>query len=137
MVTVCESFFCAIPQPTAFSSHRTYLRRMDVVELTSFNKNSKGHSLSLFIFSDSMEVSVSHVHAYTCDVWTNVCMYILQIAKRRSGHHGFGRPSTKPYRHLEFLPYAHIRFVVDFSEAEGNAIHVCVCICGSFLRDRL
>lgn len=42
------------------------------------------------------------------------------MAKIRSGH-GFSamKGPTKPYRHLEFLPYTHIRTIVDFIDNEG------------------
>lgn len=76
------------------SSHRSFISRFDVVEVSSVTgKGSKTLYVTLFLFSDSME-----------------------IAKKRSAH-GFRGPS-KPYRHLEFLSYSHIRSIVDFIDSE-------------------
>ena len=38
------------------SSHRQFLRRVDLLDICNPNKGHKGDPLSLFMFSDSMEV---------------------------------------------------------------------------------
>ena len=57
-----------------------------------------------------------HVHIHIASIYYGFC-YSSQIAKKRSAH-GFRGPS-KPYRHLEFLSYSHIRSIVDFIDSEG------------------
>jgi hypothetical protein len=78
------------------SSHRSFISRHDVIELSLSSKASKPLSVALFLFSDSIE-----------------------IAKIRSGH-GLAamKGQYKPFRHLEFLTYTNIRSIVDFSDNE-------------------
>lgn len=44
-----------------------------------------------------------------------------QITKRR-GTHSVLKASTKPYRHLQFLSYSHVRSVVSFSDGAGGSL---------------
>ncbi|CAI8002154.1 Protein ECT2 [Geodia barretti] len=77
---------------TVLSSHRQFLRRLDLLDIS--RGHSRGDPLALYIFSDSME-----------------------IARRRPS--GFGmKTATKPFKHLEFLPYTYIRSIINFEDTE-------------------
>ena len=44
------------PQATVLSSHRSFLSRLDLLDVGNPNKATKGDPLSMFLFSDSIEV---------------------------------------------------------------------------------
>ena len=53
---------CIIPfvlQATLLSAQRSFLRRVDVVDIGNPSKGGKGDSIAMFLFSDSIEVKRS------------------------------------------------------------------------------
>lgn len=48
---------CVAPQATVLSSHRQFLRRLDLLDIS--RGHGRGDHLALYIFSDSMEVGLS------------------------------------------------------------------------------
>ncbi len=52
---------------TVLSAQRSFIRRLDVLDMGTPGKaGSKGEPLSIFLFSDSMEVSVCTVYSVQC-----------------------------------------------------------------------
>jgi hypothetical protein len=47
-------------QANILSSHRSFLRRVDVLDIGNPGKGTKGDPLTIFIFSDSLEVYSEH-----------------------------------------------------------------------------
>lgn len=78
---------------TVLSSNRTFLRRLDLLDIGNPTKGTKGDPLALFLFSDSME-----------------------IARRRPPSSFSIKSSAKTFKHLEFLPFTHVRAVVNFGD---------------------
>ena len=59
--------------------------------------------------------------------WGYEILSCLQIARRRPTPSGFSIKSTsKPFKHLEFLPYTYMRTVINFDDSEGKCIHVYI-----------
>ena len=53
--------------------------------------------------------------------WDCEILSCLQIARRRPTPSGFSMKSTsKPFKHLEFLPYTYMRTVINFDDSEGT-----------------
>ena len=51
-----EALFCWM-QPSLLSAHRSFVRKVDAVEVTS-ELSGKGDPITLFVFSDTLEVSL-------------------------------------------------------------------------------
>lgn len=53
-----SSTYVIVPslQANILSSHRSFLRRVDVLDIGNPGKGTKGDTLTIFIFSDSLEV---------------------------------------------------------------------------------
>ncbi|ESO86405.1 hypothetical protein LOTGIDRAFT_61738, partial [Lottia gigantea] len=85
---------------TLLSSHRQFTSKIDVIELSD-TLSGRGDSLTLFLFTDSIE-----------------------ICKRRSKYmHTQKSPAAlrtpqKAYKHLEILPLSSIKRVLDVAESE-------------------
>ena len=57
----------------------------------------------------------------------NLVLSHPQIARRRQPSSGFSIKSTsKPFKHLEFLPYTYIRNIINFDDTEGKRYMQCV-----------
>jgi hypothetical protein len=83
---------------TVLSSHRQFVCRLDLLDIS---KGHKGDPLAIYMFSDSME-----------------------IARRR---HSI-KSTSKPFKHLEFLPYTYLKYVINFEDSEDltNALGLLV-----------
>ena len=111
------------------SAQRSFVRRVDVVDMGNPNKGSKGDPISIFLFSDSMEVRVVVYYMYICAHYSipiqllmcTLHVPVLQVAKRRAAT-GFPLRNsvTKIFKHLEFIPLIHVRSVVQFRDSDGG-----------------
>ncbi|XP_071950219.1 protein ECT2-like [Antedon mediterranea] len=93
--------------PTLLSAHRSFVTRIDTIEIgdrehgKGDNFSEKGGSVSMFLFTD-----------------------LLEICKRRSKASTTSHKSpalsktSKYYKHIELLPLSHIRRVLDVKETE-------------------
>ena len=71
-------------QANLLSAQRSFVRRVDVVDIGNPHKASKGDPMSIFLFSDSMEVNmyVCTMNMFTCrvsHVATHMYMYMYVI----------------------------------------------------------
>ena len=63
-----------------------------------------------------------HLHVLFVHV-IDTCTLYVQIARRRAASSGFGLKSgSKQFQHLEFLPYTHIRTIIDFTDSESECL---------------
>ncbi|KAF0304718.1 Protein ECT2 [Amphibalanus amphitrite] len=121
------------------SSHRSFVTRCDVVEIKGDGLSGRGDHLIMFLFSDMLEVCKKRARynslrspsgCYVSLLWLTVCLS-LQVCKKRARYNSLRSPSAvslqaaarsfKPYKHVELMPLAHIKRVVDIRETEGKA----------------
>ncbi|KAK7499196.1 hypothetical protein BaRGS_00009456 [Batillaria attramentaria] len=98
---------------TLLSSHRTFLTRIDVVELSD-TLVRRGEPLSIFVFSDSMEI---------CKRRNKV----LASSKSLTPH----KTPQKAFKHLEVIPMTSVKRVLDFQETDD-----CMCAFAVIYRDK-
>ncbi|XP_013415818.1 protein ECT2 [Lingula anatina] len=101
--------------PNLLSSHRSYITKVDVIDLST-ELRGKGDALTLYLFSDSLEI----------------------CRRRRAGNFKSPAPSKtpqKPYKHIEMLPLASVKRVADITEGE-DCKNVFSLICRSSLDAR-
>ncbi|XP_076454134.1 protein ECT2-like [Babylonia areolata] len=98
---------------TLLSSHRSFVSRIDVVELTD-SLCRRGDPLSLFIFTDSIEVCKRRTKG-------------LATGKSLTPH----KAPQKPFKHLEMLSMSSVKRVLDFTETDE-----CVCSFGIIYRNK-
>ena len=55
-------------QATLLSAQRSFLRRVDVVDIGNPSKGSKGDSIAMFLFSDSIEASNTIMSKTVCEL---------------------------------------------------------------------
>ena len=67
------------PQATVLSSHRSFLSRLDLLDVGNPNKATKGDPLSMFLFSDSIEVGRGVIYQFnnTFGIYQNTCIWVL------------------------------------------------------------
>jgi hypothetical protein len=95
--------------PHLVSSHRTFVNRCDVIEITE-TLSGRGDHLVLFLFTDTIEICKKRSKSFTSLKSPNA-MNGLQLSKLSQG---------KPYKHIKLLPLSIIRKVVDIRETEGK-----------------
>ncbi|KAH0949346.1 hypothetical protein HN011_009987 [Eciton burchellii] len=93
--------------PHLVSSHRTFVNRCDVIEITE-TLSGRGDHLVLFLFTDTIEICKKRSKSFTSLKSPNA-MNGLQLSKLSQG---------KPYKHIKLLPLSIIRKVVDIRETE-------------------
>ncbi|XP_019767152.1 protein ECT2 isoform X2 [Dendroctonus ponderosae] len=93
--------------PDIVSSHRSYITKVEVVQLSSSEGlSSKGSSLVLFVFSDQLEV---------CKKKSKTTMK----SPSASGFQLQGRPNVKLYKHVKMMNLNTIKRVIDIKETEA------------------
>ena len=118
------------------SSHRSFISQCDVIELGD-GIIGRGGQLTLFLFSDVLEVSFRLNVAIACQLMKFVPQ---QICKRRSRGNTLKREASmislqpprgtdksgKPtFKHVELISFSHVKRVVDIKETEGMSRIVC------------
>ncbi|XP_019699672.1 protein ECT2 isoform X3 [Harpegnathos saltator] len=93
--------------PHLVSSHRSFVAKCDVMELTE-GLSGRGDHLVLFLFTDTLEVCKKRSKAFNSLKSPNT-MNGLQSSKLSQG---------KPYKHIKLLSLNTIRKVVDIRETE-------------------
>ncbi|KAF5277685.1 hypothetical protein FQR65_LT03665 [Abscondita terminalis] len=89
------------------SSHRTFVTRSEVMQLSSSEGlSSKGNLLVLILFTDQLEVCKKRSKAFNT----------LKSPNTVNGYHP--KSTTKPYKHVKLLPLSHIKRVIDIKETE-------------------
>uniref|UniRef100_A0A6A7G201 Protein ECT2-like n=3 Tax=Hirondellea gigas TaxID=1518452 RepID=A0A6A7G201_9CRUS len=109
--------------PNLVASHRTYVSRADVTELSD-TCSSRGDLLTLFVFND-----------------------VLEICKRKSKYNSIKSPSRanlhairtiKTYKHLEMMSLGHIKRIVDIRETdECQQVFALIVRTNQELKERL
>ncbi|EDO28605.1 predicted protein [Nematostella vectensis] len=104
------------------SSHRSYVTKADTFELSD-GLVGKGEPVTIFLFNDSLEVTK---HSLT--VWVVVdVMDVFPMTKRRGLKMNLpmkspaARTPQKAYKHVLFIPLAHVKRVVNIRDNEGSA----------------
>lgn len=93
-------------QPDIVSSHRNFIIKAEVVQVSTIEGLSKkGSYLMLFLFSDSVEICKRKSRSFN-------------NAKSPSGTSSLQRPIVKPYKHVRLLPLNTIKKVIDVKESE-------------------
>ncbi|KAL8598805.1 hypothetical protein ACOMHN_015384 [Nucella lapillus] len=98
---------------TLLSSHRSFINRIDVVGLGD-TLYHRGDPLSLFIFTDSIEICKRRTKG-------------LATGKSLTPH----KAPQKPFKHLEMLPMSSVKRILDFMETDE-----CVCAFGVIYRNQ-
>lgn len=86
------------------SSHRVYVSKVDTFELSD-TLCGKGEAVTIFLFNDSLEVTKRR----GLKMMNNVPLPMKSPA---------GRTPQKAYKHVKFMPLAHVRRVVDIRDNE-------------------
>ncbi|XP_043229589.1 protein ECT2-like isoform X2 [Amphibalanus amphitrite] len=106
------------------SSHRSFVTRCDVVEIKGDGLSGRGDHLIMFLFSDMLEVCKKRARYNSLRSPSAVS---LQAAAR----------SFKPYKHVELMPLAHIKRVVDIRETEEcHNVFTLICRSNQELKER-
>ncbi|XP_018334943.1 protein ECT2, partial [Agrilus planipennis] len=93
--------------PDLVSSHRSFVTRSEVVQLSSSEGLSgKGNPLVLFLFSDQLEVCKKRSKAFNS----------LKSPNTVNGFHQ--KSTTKPFKHVKLMPLSTIKRVIDIKETE-------------------
>uniref|UniRef100_A0A1Y1K8R5 Protein ECT2 n=1 Tax=Photinus pyralis TaxID=7054 RepID=A0A1Y1K8R5_PHOPY len=93
--------------PDLISSHRTFVTRAEVIQLSSSEGlSSKGNFLVLFLFTDQLEVCKKRSKAFNT----------LKSPNTVNGYHQ--KSTSKPYKHVKLMPLSHIKRVIDIKETE-------------------
>lgn len=91
-------------QPDIVSSHRSYVARAEVIQLSSSEGlASKGSNLVMFIFSDQLEVCKKKSKAFNSMKSPSASSFQMQ-----------GRPNVKPYKHVRMMALNTIKRVSFF-----------------------
>ncbi|XP_066143767.1 protein ECT2 isoform X3 [Euwallacea fornicatus] len=94
--------------PDIVSSHRSYVTKAEVVQLSSSEGlASKGSSLVLFLFSDKLEV---------CKKKSSKAF--VKSPSAGSYQMTQGRTNVKPYKHVKIMALNNIKRVIDIKETE-------------------
>lgn len=93
--------------PELISSHRTFVTRAEVIQLSSSEGlSSKGNFLVLFLFTDQLEVCKKRSKAFNT----------MKSPNTVNGYHQ--KSTSKPYKHVKLMPLSHIKRVIDIKETE-------------------
>ncbi|KAG8228757.1 hypothetical protein J437_LFUL008198 [Ladona fulva] len=112
--------------PHLVSSHRNFVQRCDVVELSD-GLSGKGDQLVLFLFSDILEVCKKRSKAFSS-----------MKSPSTSSLHSIRLTSVKPFKHIRLLPLSHIKRVVDIRETEDcRNVFALMCRSNQELKERL
>lgn len=97
------------------SSHRVYVSKADTFELSD-TICGKGEAVTIFLFNDSLEVTKRR----GLKVMNNVPLPMKSPA---------GRTPQKAYKHVKFMPLAHVRRVVDIRDNDDcqNLFGIIYC----------
>uniref|UniRef100_A0A1B6CSH8 DH domain-containing protein n=1 Tax=Clastoptera arizonana TaxID=38151 RepID=A0A1B6CSH8_9HEMI len=90
--------------PYIVSSHRNFVSRCDVIELSD-GLRRKGDSLSMFLFSDVMEI---------CKKRSKV----FDTLKSPRDATAIKLNAPKPFKHIHLMPLSHIKKVIDIKETD-------------------
>ncbi|XP_066258716.1 protein ECT2 isoform X1 [Euwallacea similis] len=94
--------------PDIVSSHRSYVTKAEVVQLSSSEGlASKGSSLVLFLFSDKLEI---------CKKKSSKAF--VKSPSAGSYQMTQGRTNIKPYKHVKIMALNNIKRVIDIKETE-------------------
>ncbi|KAF4533316.1 hypothetical protein B566_EDAN004437 [Ephemera danica] len=88
------------------SSHRTFVQRCDVVELSS-ELSGRGDNLALFLFTDVLEVCKKRSKAFGSLRSPSV-----------TSLHSSKLPAMKSYKHVKLLPLPNIKRILEIKETE-------------------
>lgn len=116
-------FFLILLQPHLVSSHRSFVSRCEVTELSD-TLSGRGDSLVLFLFSDTLEVCKKRSRGFG--------------TVKSPGTNGINTvkvQANKPYKHLKMMPLSSIRFVIDIQD-NVRAFAINCKLCGE-LKDKL
>lgn len=92
-------------QPDLVSSHRSFITRCEVTELSD-GLSGRGNPLVLFLFTDQLEVCKKRSKAFNT----------LKSPNTMNGFHS--KASSKPYKHICMLALNTIKRVIDIRETE-------------------
>ncbi|GBP31258.1 Protein ECT2 [Eumeta japonica] len=110
--------------PHLVSSHRSFVSRCEVVELSK-ELSGRGDHLVLFLFTDTMEVCKKRSKAFNSKSPTN------GTGTMRIG-------SSKPYRHISLMPLSTVKRVVDIREADDcHNVFALMCRSNQELKEKL
>ncbi|XP_026764718.2 protein ECT2 isoform X2 [Galleria mellonella] len=108
--------------PHLVSSHRSFVARCEVVELSK-ELSGRGDHLVLFLFTDTMEVCKKRSKAFNSKSPTNGTSTMR---------------SSKPYRHISLMPLSTVKRVVDIREAEDcHNVFALMCRSNQELKEKL
>lgn len=94
-------------QPDLVSSHRSFVAKSEVVQLSSSEGlSSKGNPLVLFLFSDQLEVCKKRSKAFNT----------MKSPNTVNGLHQ--KSTTKPYKHVKLMSLSTIKRVIDIKETD-------------------
>ncbi|EZA53547.1 protein ECT2 isoform X3 [Ooceraea biroi] len=93
--------------PHLVSSHRSFLSKCDVVEITE-GLSGRGDHLVLFLFTDTLEICKKRSKAFNA----------LKSPNTINGLQSNRLSQGKPYKHIKLMPLNTIRKVVDIRETE-------------------
>ena len=119
--------------PDLVSSHRIFLSKIDVVELGGSDELcGKGYELSLFLFSDVMEISKKKSAAKGLGLRSPSTMSLRNVGTGGPGSMPIKDPSkdsgTKYHKHVNLMNLTAIKRVVDVTETQIEAgIFALVC----------
>ncbi|EDV28860.1 uncharacterized protein TRIADDRAFT_52151 [Trichoplax adhaerens] len=100
--------------PYLLSSHRYLVMRFDMVALADVFC-SKGDAMTIFLFSDSIEISKRRVSAKVTRTPSSASNYALPIGKSPLKA-SFGNKLM--YKHVDFMPLSYVKRVVDVTDTE-------------------
>uniref|UniRef100_T1J565 DH domain-containing protein n=1 Tax=Strigamia maritima TaxID=126957 RepID=T1J565_STRMM len=107
------------------SSHRSFVSKVDVFELSG-SIGSKGDNLTIFLFTDMMEICKKRIKNLT----TTKSPSTASLAERKN--------QAKLYKHLDLMPLAHIKRVVNIAETEEcKNVFALVCRSNQELKEKL
>ncbi|KAG1708541.1 Protein ECT2 [Nymphon striatum] len=117
--------------PNLVSSHRSLIMQADLLILNE-NLGKKGQHLTLFLFSDILEICKKRQKFSTNSALRSPSTVSLQAAAT----------SKKCYKHLEMMPLSYIKRVVNINETEGGVLNVknvfaLICRSNEELKERL
>lgn len=95
--------------PHLVSSHRSFIGKCDVVELSE-GLSGRGDHLVFFLFTDTLEICKKRSKAFGS----------LKSPNATAGLHSVKLSQGKPYKHIKMLPLSSIRKVVDIRETDGQ-----------------
>lgn len=111
--------------PHLVSSHRSFITRCDVTELSD-SLSGRGDSLSLFLFSDIVEVCKKR----------SKCFNSLKSPNTAGGTTKLS--NCKPYKHIRLMPLSHVKRVIDIKETEEcHKVFALMCKSNQELKEKL